>query len=430
MELDASQARRATLILVGFFAICIGILVYLFTGTPVAVPFLEASRNYEVSVKVKDIDNLVPAGQVRMAGVEVGEVKDVIRQDDGMDVVMAFDKYVVPLHQGAKVRVGSRSVVEETYLDITDGTGPALPSGSRLPDDAVTLNVQLRDLLHDLNPQARSDLSGSLRALGKGTGGTEQNVKALFDGFGKLGTGGYTALDAVAAQSDALKDVVRETSTLMNNLDTSEGAIADLVSNSKRVTAATAGQKESIEDLFRKLPPVLDSAKTATAKLTELAGALRPVAADLNQAGPDLGEGLRKLPPISSDLRGMTPGLDKVLDRAPKTLDRIPDFDDDVRPVVDPARDMLAELNPVLKYARPYGPEIAGFFSNFAAMIGYRTEDNVSYFRLHALGNETFAQNPTTQGLATYKNPYPKPGAGTNPGPFKGPYPRVERAPR
>jgi phospholipid/cholesterol/gamma-HCH transport system substrate-binding protein len=430
METDVTQARRAAVILGIFFAICLGILIYLFTGTPVAVPFLESSRDYQVSVTMPDIDNLVPAGQVRIAGVEVGEIKSAVRTPAGIDVVMAFDKSAAPLHEGARVRVGSRSVVEETYLEVTDGTGPPLASGAHLPDQAVRLNVQLRDLLHDLDPKSRQDLSAALKALGKGSDGTQTDVNALFTGFGKLGEDGFTALDAVGAQSEALKDVVRETSVLMNNLDTSEGAIADLVTNGKRLTAATADQKEAIQEMVRKLPPVLDSAKTATAKLTDLAGALKPVAADLNQAGPDLGSGLSKLPPISDDLRGLTPGLDRTLDRAPKTLDRIPDFGDDVRPVVDPARDMLAELNPALKYIRPYGPEISGFFANFAAMIGYRTEDNVSYFRLHALGNETFAQNPTTQGVATYKNPYPKPGAGTNPGPFVGPYPRVERAPR
>ncbi|MBB6375641.1 phospholipid/cholesterol/gamma-HCH transport system substrate-binding protein [Pseudonocardia eucalypti] len=425
-----AQARKAAIILGVFFAICLGILVYLFTGTPLRVPLLEASRAYEVTVTVKDIDNLVPAGQVRIAGVQVGEIKGVRRTDNGIDVTMALDESAAPLHQGAKVRVGARSVVEETYLEVTDGSGAVLPSRAHLTDDAVRQSVQLRDLLHDLDPKAREDLGGALRALGTGTAGTTKQVDALFDGFGKLGGDGFTALDAIAAQSEALKQVTHETGVLMDNLDTSEGAIADLVSNSERITAATAGEKESFEELMRKLPPVLDSAKVATGSLTELAGALRPVAADLRAAGPDLGDGLRKLPPISHELRELTPALDDTLDRAPKTLREVPRFHDDVSPVVDPARDMLAELNPALRYIRPYGKEIGGFFANFAAMIGYRAEDNVHYFRLLALGNETFVQNPTTQGLATYRNPYPKPGAGTNPGPFKGDYPRVERAPR
>lgn len=430
METDAAQARKAAIILAVFFTACLAILVYLFTGTPVSVPLLSASRDYQVSVTIRNIDNLVPAGQVRIAGVQVGEVKDVVRQNDGMDVTMAFDKSVSPLHQGAKVRVGARSVVEETYLEVTDGTGPALPSGAHLADEAVTPNVQLRDVLHDLNPQAREDLGGSLRALGAGTDGTEKQVSQLYSGFGTLGGDGYNALDAIAAQSESLKDVVHETGVLMNNLDQGEGAIADLVTNSKRITSATAGQSESIQELFRKLPPVLDSAKVASDKLTDLAGALRPVAADLKSSGPDLGDALHKLPPVSRELRDLPSPLDRVLDRAPDTLHLVPRFGDDLRPVVDPARDMLAELNPALKYIRPYGPEIGGFFANFAAMIGYRAEDNVHYFRLHVLGNETFAQNPTTLGVATYRNPYPKPGAGTNPGPFTGAYPRVERAPR
>lgn len=430
METDTAQARKAAIILAAFFTVCLAIMVYLFTGTPVTVPFLEASRDYQVSVTVKNIDNLVPAGQVRIAGVKVGEVKDVVRTPDGMDVTMAFDRSVSPLHQGAKVRVGARSVVEETYLEVTDGTGPALPSGAHLPDLAVVPIVQLHDLLHDLNPQARKDLGGSLRALGAGTDDTAQAVHQLYDGFGKLGGDGYTALDALAAQSEQLKDVVHETGLLMSNLDSGEGAIADLVSNSRRITAATAGQSDSIRELLRKLPPVLDSAQAATASLNDLAGSLQPVAADLREAGPDLGVALHKLPPVSRELRELPVPLDRTLDRAPATLRLVPRFGKDLRPVIDPARDLLAELNPALGYIRPYGREIGGFFANFAAMIGYRAEDNVHYFRLFAVANETLVQNPTTLGVATYRNPYPKPGAGTHPGPFTGPYPRVERAPR
>lgn len=427
---EASQARRAFVIVALFVLACVGIVVYLFTGTQVVVPVLEQAREYEVSATVRDVDNLVPAGQVRIAGVEVGEVRSVERRPEGMHVVLALDEAAAPLHEGAKIRIGARSLVGETYLGVVDGTGSELSSGTHLPEGAVEPSVDVRELVHSLGPETRTELSGTLQSLGAGTEGRVQDVDAILTGFGKLGREGYTALDAVAAQSDALRDVVSETATLMSALDTSEGAIADLVSNGRRITEATAGQRGAIEASVRELPGTLESANTATASLTELAGALTPVAANLRESGTPLSEALQELPATSQDLRQLLPALDGTLDRAPATLDRIPTFGTDVRAAVPAAREILRDVNPALAYLRPYGPELGGFIANFNAILGYQDEAGVHYARLLALGISDAQQTPVDQGVTTYHNPYPAPGAGTEPGPFSGEYPRVERAPR
>lgn len=430
METDPALARRAGVVLSLFLLLCTAIVVYLFTGTPASVPLLEKPRDYEVAITVQDADNLVPAGQVRIAGVEVGEVRSTTPTPEGIRVVMAFDEVAVPLHEGATVRVGARSVVQETYLEVTDGTGAPLPSGTLLPADAVQRSVQIRDILYKLGPQNRAELGTFFDSLGAGTMGTEQDIDAIFTGFGKLGREGHTALDAIAAQSDALRKVVAETAVLTNALDTSEGAIGRLVSNARMITDATAGQRPAIEASVRKLPGVLDSAKTATADLTVLAGALGPVAANLEEAGPALSEALQELPPTTEDLRDLLPALNDVLDRAPATLDRVPEFGEATRSIDEPTDEILREVNPIVEYARPYGPELGAFFANFNAVLGYRGENGVHNVRAFIPGNEYSFQSPVDYSLRAYKNPYPKPGTGLDPGPFDRDYPHVERAPR
>ncbi len=422
--LTGSLGRLVTVLL--FLAVSFGILIYLFTGAGVRIPVVEGGEYTSVAV-LKDIDNLVTASRVEIAGVQVGQVRAVSRQADGMRVEFSVDKKAAPLHQGVTVRLGERSLVGEGYLDIIDGHGSEMPSGATVPSDGVKPSVQLRDVLASLDTNTRDELGSLLRSLGQGTEGTQQDVSATLAGLGDLGREGHTALDAIAAQSDDLKALAQETSTVLQALDTGQGQIATLVGNANRLTQATAGQRQAIEDVLRQAPGVLDSAKTASGTLTKLAGALAPVASDLKAASPLLTSALQQLPATSADLHGLLAPLSGTLDLAPATLTRVPTLGGDVRGAVPPVQTMLRDVNPMLSYIKPYGPELAAYFANFNAVLQYTDESGAHYIRLIPLVNEKSVQTPIPLEVLTYTNPYPAPGLGAKPGPFSGPYPRVEQ---
>ncbi|MQA12624.1 MAG: MCE family protein [Pseudonocardiaceae bacterium] len=408
--------------------------VYLFVPTQVNVPLLEDLGNYTVAVELDDVDNAVPAGQVRMAGVQVGEIESIARQGQRVKVVLTLNPDAAPLHEGATVRVGIRSLVGETYVGIDDGDGAELPSGTTLPDSAVQPSVQLREVLNSLDSETRAALGSTLRSLGAGTKGSQKEVRAVLTGLGRLGREGHTALDAIAAQSQDLRALAHETTTLLTALDTSEGQIATMVADADRLSAATAGQRQAIENTMRQLPGVLGSADAAATELTELSSSLVPVAADLKEAAPFLSTALRELPATTEDLRGLLPALDGTLDRAPATLKRVPTLGADIRGLVPEAEAMLRDANPMLAYMEPYGLDVATFLVYFSAMMEQTDESGHHYARLTPIVNGTSAQSPLDfrlpAGAGYYKNPYPEPGAGRDPGPFTGEYPRLEQAPR
>jgi len=429
MKLGTGALTGRTLALLVFFGVCVVIMAVLFSGTGVRRPIID-SGEYTATVEMKDVDNLVKAGQVQTAGVRVGQVRSVERLDGGgVRVEIAVDDDQAPLHEGAQLRVAERSLVGETYLALTDGKGAELPSGSALPESAVAPSVQLNDILASVDKETRGELRSLLRSLGAGTSGTQDDISALMSGLGNLGREGHTALDAIAAQSRDLETLARQTSQVLQALDTGEGQIASLVSSANQLTAATSGQRVAIEDTLRRAPGVLDKASTASDSLVSLASALLPVATDLRAAGPDLTRALRALPATTADLRGMLPAMSGVLDKAPATLDRVPATSKDLRAVIPTARATLADVNPMLAYIKPYGPELAAYFANFNAVLNYRDENGAYYLRLTPLVNTHSPQLPvSTNGLmGNYTNPYPAPGTGARPGPFKGEYPRVQR---
>jgi phospholipid/cholesterol/gamma-HCH transport system substrate-binding protein len=426
-SLPAGRLKALSIVL-AFFVLCAGIFLWFLQGTATRVPLLE-SRGYVSIVKIRDVDNLVPASKIRMAGVVIGEVRTVKQLSDGVLVDFAIDlKGVAPLHQGVKVTVGNKSLIGDTYLDVVDGTGPAYPDGATLPDSAAVLSTQLDDVIRDLNPPTRVALGSMIRSVGAATQGTQANVNLTATGLGGLGGQGRTALDALVAQTSDLRALGRNAETLMRALDTQQGQIATLVYNAQQITNAVAGQHESLESSMRLLPSVLRTAQTASGKISELSGNLAPVAAGLREASPELNTAMVRLRPTTKDLRDLLPALSGTLDRLPDTLDKIDTLRSDVGDMAPDAVDILRDADPMARYAEPYGPDLAAFFANFNAVFKGKDEAGIHYARLMVHINEASLQSPLKTSLgAVYYNPIPKAGAGSLPGPFKGPYPHVER---
>jgi phospholipid/cholesterol/gamma-HCH transport system substrate-binding protein len=413
-----------------FLLISLAMFLYMLEQTGYKIPLLDAKPK-TLTVYMDSLDNLVAASQVQIAGVRVGQVLDSEATPQGGEAIFEVTPDHWPLHQGLKIRLGQRSLVGESYLDLTDGNGPPIPEGTVLPRDTLKPVVNLYDVYNSLDAKTRATTSLMLQSLGESTKQTKQGLSDTMDGLTLLGRSGHTAIDAIAAENTDLRKLVSQTTTLVSALDTGEGQIASMVSAANRVTQATASQRGNFEETMRLLPTTLDNARDASHSLHDLADNLRPVAHDLRKAGPDLTKALKQLPDTTRDLRHLMPPARIVLDRAPRTLDKVSPFSDDLDGVIDPARDVLADVNPVVGYLRPYGPDIAAFFANFAAAVQSHSEDGRYIIRANVNVDEKSVATPGIPVSAfVYSNPFPKPGAGAHPGPFTGPYPHVERAPR
>lgn len=390
--------------------------------------------DYRVVFFAKDVKSLENRGDVRMAGVKVGKVAEQTVTSRGARVVLDLSPEVAPLHRGAQIRVGMKSVIGLSQVDIVDGDGPELPSDSTLPSKAIKPAVDIDELVETLDPKTRKALSGTLQSLGAATKGGRENVSRLMSGMGHLGREGHEALDAIAAQASDLDELTTEAAQIMRALDTGRGRIATVVQDAHSITRATANQHESLQRTVRAMPALLDNAKTATADLSSMSKSLTPVAADLNRAAPALNRALLQLPATSRDLRGLLQPLDQALDSAPATLQRVPQFGKDVRALIPQARALLRDVNPMLSYLRPYSKDIGAVLPNFGSSFDLLMENGVRAVRLAPIFNQGSLRNIPTPLIdqldpTNWANPYPKPGSAEHPEPYTGKYPRVEREP-
>lgn len=427
------KSTMKTAVLAVFALGCAAGFLIMFVGTGLRLPFTEP-RDYVVSFETDDAGNLAPASDVQVAGVSVGKVKTLTNGGPrGARIELELTPDAAPLHRGATVRVGERSLVGEGFVQIADGQGEELESGTQLPREAVKDSTQLHDVLRSLDPQTRDALSGLGRSLGDSTADSQQDLSKLMAGMGDLGREGHTAVDAISAQSADLTALASQTTDVLRALNSSEGQLDELVVGAERITSSTSAQSENIRSSVRQLPGVLDRAGTASVELQKLSAALTPVAGDLKVAAPHLTTALNELPATSKDLRGLLPPLNTALDQAPNTLDRVPAFADDVSAMVPTLRTTMSNLNPIVGYLQPYGRDLAGFFTNFGAIMDHTDEAGIAYLRLKpSVGNEQAptgvpARLPT---ILSWKNPYPHPGQAENPGPNGRGFDRIYPQPR
>jgi len=422
-----------TLVLLIFAACCAWALGYLWLNSGGRLPLI-SQTGYRVTVSLPDIDNLVTESDVKQAGVDVGRVVDTRVSGDQALVTVQLDSASAPLHQGATMTVRNKTLIEETYLDIADGTGPELASGTTLPPGAGHRSVQFDDVLASLDPPTRGSLGSLLRSSGVATAQRRDDISSALSGLGAVGRQGTDGLTALADQSDDLRRLTVNTAALLGALDTQHGQIASLVTDSERIFRATAQGHTDLEAFIRRLPPLLGTARDASGSLTTLAGRLRPVAANLRDAGPDLSSALRQLPDTGHDLRASLSPLDQTLRLAPDTLDRVPDLAGNLRDLFPTLRDDLADVNPALAFLTPYSRDLAAFFTNFSASVG-PDDGNGKIFRILFLFNEQSPNLPinTNIGPLEKRNSIPLPGTGARPNPHgdsQQSYPRIERGSR
>lgn len=412
--------RRVTIIqlstVLTFIVLCAVVFSYLWVNSGGKLPLI-SKENYRISADLPRVGNLVYFSDVAVNGVLVGKVAELTEQGDHAHAVMDLTKYG-PVHEGAKVRVRAKTLVEESFLEIQDGTGPALPTGSTLPREAGFGPTQLNDVLLALDGKTRGALASASRSLGAATVGTRQAFSDAIAGLGAVGRGGHDALDALAAQSEDLRELSANTATLLTALNTQRGQIAQLVTDANRLTTATADGKDDLAQFMRELPPTLHAADDASESIDRIGTALNPVASNLHRAAPDLSAALGDLPDISNQLRELLPALDRVLQSGPDTFDKVGRFSDDMEDFTPRGKDFLAELNPMLGYIKGYKREVGAVLPNFAQALAHG-DANGRWLQAQLLfGNETavkaFPVNTHVGPLDKY-NPYPLAGQGYNP---------------
>ena len=133
-------------------------------------------RQYEVRARFQNASQLTKNSDVRISGVNVGEVSDVQHvinaNGDGENaavVTMDIKDNALPVRQDATLQLRPRLFLEgNLFVDLHPGSpgAPELDSGSVVPESQTSQSVQFDQVLTSLEAPVRQDLQIFLKEFG------------------------------------------------------------------------------------------------------------------------------------------------------------------------------------------------------------------------------------------------------------------------
>jgi phospholipid/cholesterol/gamma-HCH transport system substrate-binding protein len=199
---------------------------------------------------------------VRIAGVEVGKVKNIRIRDDGIALVDFGTDESVVLTEGSRAVIRFRNLIGERYLALEEGAGGTrqLRPGGTIPlsrtAPALDLDALLggfRPLFHALDPDQVNTLSGQL-------------IEAL-QGEGPTIT---TFLSQTAAVTNKLADRDQLIGQVITNLRTVVGSLSDQSSQFAGAVDSLSAALTTIADRKQDLRNGLVYANEAAASISDL----------------------------------------------------------------------------------------------------------------------------------------------------------------
>jgi phospholipid/cholesterol/gamma-HCH transport system substrate-binding protein len=361
----------------------------------ILVVVLTGGDRYEVTAKFVSASQLVKGNEVKVAGEPIGTVKDIELTDDGQaQVKMAIteDGYH-PLRRGtrATVRQSSLSGVANRYVDLQLGgqAGAEIPDGGRIGAESTQSAVDLDQLFDTFDPQARAGVKGTVRLLRDFQAGREDEANQALRYFNPALASSSRLFAELNRNTPDFRRFIDETAKLVTDTASRDDDLAGLVSNLARTTDAIAARRGRLGEAIDQLPTFMRSANTTFVNLRASLDDLDPLVADAKPVvGPRLRPLLAQLKPFARDARPAVADLSRTIRRSGRDNDlvelirRQPAIDaianrtaqrnGEDRPGALPATQRALDgATPQLAFARPYAPELVGWFDDFSTSGAY-----------------------------------------------------------
>ncbi|MDT5354135.1 MAG: phospholipid/cholesterol/gamma-HCH transport system substrate-binding protein [Mycobacterium sp.] len=278
-----------------FGVVCVLAIIALFA----VFAQLRADNTQTYNATFNNVSGLKTGDFVRVAGVEVGKVKNLTIADDATVRVEFTASEQVVLTQGTKVVVRYENLVGDRYLALVEGPGDVkklapgqtIPVSNTLPAlDLDALIGGLRPLFRALNPEQVNSLTGELIQALQGQGATINSI-----------------LNQTASLTNTLADRDQLIGQVINNLNTVLGSLGD---QSKQFDKAV----DSVSQLVQGLAARKDDIGSAVGNANAATGTIADL---LSQARPPLQDTVHQLDRVASIVVADHDYVDNLLNKLP-----------------------------------------------------------------------------------------------------------------
>ena len=409
------------LTMVAFALSCFGILVFLWLSFGGSVPL--QPQGYRVTVQFPEATQLSQEADVRISGVPVGRVKT-LEPNEGTgltEAVIEIHARYAPLPRDTRAILRQKTLLGETYVELSPGGLRAegadlLDDGGELPRGQVAETVQLDEILRTFDPVTRQRFSAWFDQQGLAVRGRAGEISAALAHLTPFAEETDDVLRVLRTQSQATRQLVRDTGEVFAALTERKGQLRELIRNSNRTWEVIASRDAQLADTFRVFPTFLRESRETTERVTAFANEANPLVSQLRPAARQLSPTLIDLDRLAPDLRGFFRDLDPLVRVSRRGLPATEEVLDNTRPVLRRLAPFLRDLTPIVDYLGLYRREIASFFGNDSAATqaigpGFASPTQLHYLRVMNPLNPEIMTGYANRLGTNRANPYSEPGA-------------------
>jgi phospholipid/cholesterol/gamma-HCH transport system substrate-binding protein len=330
----------------------------------------------EYTLLFQNAGQLVKDDDVQVGGRRIGSVREIeLTSDNRAAIRVRVQEPYAPLREGtqAVIRLTSLSGVANRYIALTPGPPDAkeLPGGARLSTDSTTDVVDLDQIFNTLDEKTSGDLADVIKGFATQYRGKGEQVGLSAKYFNPLLSTSRGLVQQVTEDEGALTRFLVNSSRAVETIGERRNDLADLVSNTNATASAIGQENAALARALGLLPTTLRRANTTFVNLRATLDDLDVLVAASKPATKDLAPFLRELRPLIAAARPTIHDLRTVVSLPRPNNDlvdatrKLPQLQRVASPAFRNGIQALKKADPVLRFARPYTPDLVGWLRDF-----------------------------------------------------------------
>src|SRR5947207_9573194 len=407
MQKQAPSLGRI-LVAVGFALSCFGLILFLWVAFGGPIPLRPES--YRITAYFPEATQLAQQSDVRIGGVTVGKVESIslappdqrVNGKDTTAAVLQIDPEYAPISNDAKAILRQKTLLGETYVELTSGDKPggqgvvslgpaaatanaassdassvhAVPEGGTLPVAQTQEATQIDEIFNALDKQTRTSFQRWMENAAVAIKGRGLDLNDALGNLGPFAADTSRVLEVLHRQQSSVRGLVRDTGTVFAALSQNDSELAHTITGSDETFKALASENQALHDTFQILPTFENESRLTLARLDRFQANTHPLVEKLLPVANDISPTLRSVRRLSPHLRSLFIDLGPLIDAAKRGLPSTSRFIAKLRPVLGALDPFLANLNPVVSYLKDFRTEITNFLTG--PPQGFATLTNAS----------------------------------------------------
>lgn len=256
-----------------------------------AIILLSGGSSYQVHAIFVNASQIVTGDQVQVAGNPIGTVTQIQLTPSGQaDLTLSINNSLYdPLHAGttAIVRQPGLSSIAARYvqLDLGSATAPKIANGGVIPPQDTTSEVDVDQLFDTLNGPTRKGLQNVFQGSAKQYAGKGQQAQRAWEYLNPAIATSTLLFQELNRDTAKFTRFIVTSSNLVTDLAARQANLSGLVSHLSTTFSALAGQQVALGQSIQRLPPFMRLTNTT---FVNLRNTLPDLTALINATKPDV----------------------------------------------------------------------------------------------------------------------------------------------